>query len=236
MTLMQTRYGFIASDKLVQLIREANDRLAQGQNSKDPMYTYRNKLIEQVTDELIDNMVMGMARQISDTERREGLMKLGNTIQSVVHKIVSVMLSKDKDNVVLQSKPFLEESVAKDADGNIRMGFEVPSAFYNNMLSNFDTILTGNMSPELVKNIQGALKEFDDMVLSHFMIKFVKTLGWGMIKMNLAKGAKATITKADSMMIDQMVPKLSMEELQEIAPHIKSFFFESNILGQDVLK
>lgn len=232
---MQTRYGFIASDTLVQLIRDANERLAKGKDSKDPMYTYRNKLIEQVTDELIDNMIMGMAKQINDTERREGLMKLGNTIQSVVHKIVHVMLSKDKDSVVMQSKPFLEESVAKDSDGNIRMGFEVPSAFYNKMLGSFDSILAGEMSSDLVDNIQSSLKEFDDMVLSHFMIKFVKTLGWGMIKINLAKGAKATITKADSMMIDQMVPKLTIEELQEIAPHIKSFFFKSNITGQDVL-
>lgn len=233
---MQQRFGFIASDKLVQLITDANDRLNAGKNSKDPMYPYRNRLIEQVADELVENMIINMAKKINDKDRREGLLKLGNTIQSVISKIVQVMLSKDKDSVVLQSKPFLEESVAKDADGNIRMGLEVPSAFYGQIAENFDAVNAGEMSPELLKNVQKTLKQFDDLVLSHFMIKFVKTLGWGMIKMNLAKGAKATITKADSMMIDQMVPKLSIEELQEITPHIQSFFFESDVLGQDVLK
>lgn len=233
---MQSRFGFIASDKLVQLLTEANDRLEAGKNSKDPMYPYRNRLIECVADELIENIMINQAHKISDKDRKEALLKLGNTVKGVVGKVVQVMLAKDKDSVVLQSKPFLEESVAKDQDGNIRMGLTVPTDFYTEITQTFHAINNGELNADIIKTVQKNLKKFDDLLLGHFIVNFVKTLGWGMIKMNLAKGAKATITTADNIMIDQMIPKLKIEELQEIAPHLQSFFFETDISGEDVFR
>lgn len=233
--MMETRFGFIVSDKLLTLLQEATARLAQGENKKDPMYPYRNRLIEQVNQELIENLMIKQADCISDPKRREGLIKLGHKVQSVTGKIVSVMLSKDKDAVVMASKAFLDVSVARDADGNLRMGMVLPSAYYQDATSAFDAINRGEFTPEIVDSAKKNLKKFDDYLLDHYIIDFVKTLGWGMIKLNLARGAKATISAANHLMIDQMVPKMSLEELQEVAPHIQGFFFESDKIGSDYI-
>lgn len=229
---MQTRFGFIASDKLINLIKEAHQALES--DVKD-MYKYRNSLIEQVSDEIIQNMILDIADRVSDPERKEHINKLGHKIQGVVHKVVKVMLSKDKNKIVLQSKPFLEDSVAKDAEGNIRMGFAVSEEFYENAQTYFAKIAAGEDNDAMRKQIKSTLNKLDDMLLSHFIVDFVKTLGWGAIKMNLAKGTKATISKADSMMLDQMLGKLSLEQLQELLPHFEELLFKSDITGLDVL-
>lgn len=230
---MQKRFGFVASETLIQMILDANDALENG--GSEPMYVYRNKLIQQVSDELIKNMVLDLADEISNPKRQEAIKKLGGTLQNVVGKIVKVMLAKDKDKIVLQSKPFLESSVARDADGKVRMGFEVSAELYNKIQETFNAVHEGNISTELRQSVKELLKKIDDVLLQHFIVDFVRTLGWGSIKMNLAKGTKATITKADSVMVEKMVDSLSLEDLQELLPHFQSKFFESNIIGLDVL-
>lgn len=230
---MQKRFGFVASETLIQMILDANDALENG--GSEPMYVYRNKLIQQVSDELIKNMVLDLADEISNPKRQEAIKKLGGTLQNVVGKIVKVMLAKDKDKIVLQSKPFLESSVARDADGKVRMGFEVSAELYNKIQETFNAVHEGNISTELRQSVKELLKKIDDVLLQHFIVDFVRTLGWGSIKMNLAKGTKATITKADSVMVEKMVDSLSLKDLQELLPHFQSKFFESNIIGLDVL-
>ena len=232
---MKNRFGFVVTDKLATLIKEANDRLAEGANKDDPMYPYRNRLIEQVSEELVDNLMIKQALCISDPERRASLTKLGNKVQSITGKIVQTMLSKDKDDVVLGSKTFLDLSVARDADGQLRMGMELPEDYYTSVVTYFDKIIAGEMSTEIVSNIQKNLRQFDDYLLNHFMLEFGKTLGWGSIKLKLAKTAKSGVSKANQMVMDKMIPKMTLEELQEIVPHLRSFYFESEQVGSAII-
>lgn len=228
---MQQRFGFIASEKLITLIKEANQRLEAGNNPKDPMYPYRNRLIEQVSEELIENLVIKQGDQFADEKRKQHMVKMGHTLQNIIGKIVHVMLSKDKDSVVLESRDFLDKTVALDDSGNVRVGLPVPEEFYNRLMACFGKVEDGEYTPEILKETQEHLKFFDEKLLTHFIIDFVQTLGWGSIKMKVAKATKSAITKADNKMIDQMIPKLPADELQRVARYLYSLFYQTDKVG-----
>lgn len=226
---MQPRFGFHPSNELACMIDEAFERSAKGASSGEPMYPMRNALIEKVTDELIDNFVTKLADEIDEgDDRADQIRKLGSFLQKTTRTIVKAMLSKDKDDVVLQSAEFLRDTVARDSEGKLRIGAKIEQSFYDSIKRNFELLRSENPPDDIRKHIAHNLNKFDSILLQHFLLDFVETLGWGAIKRNLAKGAKATMSGANGMLIESMVPRTSIEDLRDISPFIEKFFFETD--------
>lgn len=222
---MQYRFGFIPSTSLANMIEEAYQVLTQQQSANQPLYAYRNCLIEKVADELVENTVTNQAHSLTNEQHKKQLLKLGLFLQSSIQKMVHLMLSKDKDTVVMQSAVFLQDSLAYDQQGNLRLGAAITQDLYQQIACTHEQVLQGNIDAAVIKQIQSCYKQFDNVVLQHFMVDFVKTLNWGMIKINLAKGTKVAMTSANHVLIDQMIPKIEHKELQEVLPTVGNLFF-----------
>lgn len=64
-------FGFIPSDKLNQMIDEAEHVITS--NAQTEYYPYRNELTQQIARELIDNLLVGLIDVIPNSERQAAM-------------------------------------------------------------------------------------------------------------------------------------------------------------------
>lgn len=99
-------FGFIPSDKLNQMIDEAEHVITS--NAQTEYYPYRNELTQQIARELIDNLLVGLIDVIPNSERQAAMKKIVGTIERTTETLLNVLLGKDENEDILPSFNFLK--------------------------------------------------------------------------------------------------------------------------------
>ncbi|ENX15778.1 hypothetical protein F895_02325 [Acinetobacter sp. CIP 64.2] len=211
---MTSYFGILPSASLSQDIQ-----LAQAnRDSKEPQYPLRDKISLQLTDELIDTMLVHLVQQFPPSDKRDTTEGLAIKIRSIVETLMKQLLGKASNEQVLESLAFMEKSLFIDNDGKQRIGTVLPDSLVNDMKKSFAEVAAGN-GKEQRDALTQQFKSFADALIHHFMTEFNKTLGLGMVKRGVASVATSGVETAVHIVIKKLIPSLSQVELEVFTKH-----------------
>lgn len=215
-------FGFLPSDKLSQMIKEAEHIISSHEHTD--YYPYRNDLTQQIASELIDNLLVGLIDVIPNPERKASMKKVVSTVESATEKLLNVLLGKDTNEDVMPSFNFLkEQSMFIDNDGLRRVGFQLPNSAAQKINQGFTIIPQQAVDAVQFKT---ALETMNEEALTHFISKFTETLKLGIIKRKSIPMAKAAIDKAMTMALNKLLPQLSDEGLNRMSRFYSPFIVQ----------
>jgi len=215
-------FGFIPSDKLNQMIDEAEHVITS--NAQTEYYPYRNELTQQIARELIDNLLVGLIDVIPNSERQAAMKKIVGTIERTTETLLNVLLGKDENEDILPSFNFLkDQTMFIDNDGIRRVGYELSEESAQTIIKGFEAVKL-----EVVDKpaFEKALETINEDSLTHFLTRFTETLKLGMIKRKSIPVAKAAIDKGLSMALNKLLPQLPDAGLKRLARFYQPFFVE----------
>ncbi len=215
-------FGFIPSDKLNQMIDEAEHVITS--NAQTEYYPYRNELTQQIARELIDNLLVGLIDVIPNSERQAAMKKIVGTIERTTETLLNVLLGKDENEDILPSFNFLkDQTMFIDNDGIRRVGYELSGESAQTIIKGFEAVKL-----EVVDKpaFEKALETINEDSLTHFLTRFTETLKLGMIKRKSIPVAKAAIDKGLSMALNKLLPQLPDAGLKRLARFYQPFFVE----------
>lgn len=211
---MTSYFGILPSAGLSQDIQ-----LAQAsRDSKEPQYPLRDKISLQLTDELLDNMLIKLVQQFPPSDKRDTTEKLAIKIRGIVETLLKQLLGKAPNEQVLESLLFMEKSLFTDNEGQQRIGTVLPDTLVADMKKSFAEVAAGNGKAQRDALTQ-QFKTFADALTHHFMTEFNKTLGLGMMKRGVASVATSGVETAVHIVINKLIPGLSQGELEVFAKH-----------------
>lgn len=215
-------FGFIPSDELNHMINEAERIITS--NEQVAYYPYRNELTQQIAQELIDNLLVGLIDVIPNSERQAAMRKIVNTIERTTATLLHVLLGKDENEDILPSFNFLKnQSMFIDNEGVRRVGFELSKTTADTIIKGFESVTPDNVDKPQFK---AALETMNEEALIHFITRFTETLKLGMIKRKSIPVAKAGIDKGMSMALNKLLPQLPDAGLNRLAGFYRPFFIE----------
>ncbi len=215
-------FGFIPSDKLNQMIDEAEHVITS--NEQTDYYPYRNELTQQIARELIDNLLVGLIDVIPNSERQAAMRKIVGTIERTTETLLNVLLGKDENEDILPSFNFLkDQTMFIDNDGIRCVGYELSEESAQTIIKGFEAVKL-----EVVDKpaFEKALETINEDSLTHFLTRFTETLKLGMIKRKSIPVAKAAIDKGLSMALNKLLPQLPDAGLKRLARFYQPFFVE----------
>ena len=215
-------FGFIPSDKLNQMIDEAEHVITS--NAQTEYYPYRNELTQQIARELIDNLLVGLIDVIPNSERQAAMKKIVGTIERTTETLLNVLLGKDENEDILPSFNFLkDQTMFIDNDGIRRVGYELSEESAQTIIKGFEAVKL-----EVVDKpaFEKALETINEDSLTHFLTRFTETLKLGMIKRKSIPVSKAAIDKGLSMALNKLLPQLPDAGLKRLARFYQPFFVE----------
>lgn len=211
---MTSYFGILPSASLSQDIQ-----LAQAnRDSKEPQYPLRDKISLQLTDELIDTMLVHLVQQFPPSEKRDTTEGLAIKIRGIVETLMKQLLGKASNEQVLESLAFMEKSLFIDNDSQQRIGAVLPDSLVADMRKSFAEVAAGN-GKEQREALTKQFKAFADALIQHFMTDFNKTLGLGMVKRGVASVATSGVETAVHIVIKKLIPSLSQAELDVFTKH-----------------
>jgi hypothetical protein len=211
---MTSYFGILPSASLSQDIQ-----LAQAnRDSKEPQYPLRDKISLQLTDELIDTMLVHLVQQFPPSEKRDTTEGLAIKIRGIVETLMKQLLGKASNEQVLESLAFMEKSLFIDNEGQQRIGAVLPDSLVADMKKSFAEVAAGN-GKEQREALTKQFKAFADALIQHFMTDFNKTLGLGMVKRGVASVATSGVETAVHIVIKKLIPSLSQAELDVFTKH-----------------
>ncbi|QNH49992.1 hypothetical protein HWI77_09510 [Acinetobacter venetianus] len=211
---MTSYFGILPSASLSQDIQ-----LAQAnRDSKEPQYPLRDKISLQLTDELIDTMLVHLVQQFPPSEKRDTTEGLAIKIRGIVETLMKQLLGKASNDQVLESLAFMEKSLFVDNEGQQRIGAVLPDSLVADMKKSFAEVAAGN-GKEQREALTKQFKAFADALIHHFMTDFNKTLGLGMVKRGVASVATSGVETAVHIVIKKLIPSLSQAELDVFTKH-----------------
>ena len=211
---MTSYFGILPSASLSQDIQ-----LAQAnRDSKEPQYPLRDKISLQLTDELIDTMLVHLVQQFPPSEKRDTTEGLAIKIRGIVETLMKQLLGKASNEQVLESLAFMEKSLFVDNEGQQRIGAVLPDSLVADMKKSFAEVAAGNCK-EQREALTKQFKAFADALIQHFMTDFNKTLGLGMVKRGVASVATSGVETAVHIVIKKLIPSLSQAELDVFTKH-----------------
>ncbi|ENW79813.1 hypothetical protein F909_02917 [Acinetobacter sp. ANC 3929] len=211
---MTSYFGILPSASLSQDIQ-----LAQAnRDSKEPQYPLRDKISLQLTDELIDTMLVHLVQQFPPSDKRDTTEGLAIKIRGIVETLMKQLLGKASNEQVLESLAFMEKSLFIDNEGKQRIGTALPDSLVSDMKKSFAEVAAGN-GKEQRDALTQQFKSFADALTHHFMTEYNKTLGLGMVKRGVASVATSGVETAVHIVIKKLIPSLSQVELEVFTKH-----------------
>ena len=215
-------FGFLPSDKLNQMIDEAEQLIAS--KSSEDYYPYRNELTQQIARELNDNLLVSLIDVIPNPERKAAMQKIVHTIERTTETLLNVLLGKDKNDDIMPSFDFLKnKSMFIDNEGMRRVGFRLSEPTAQTINEGFAAITPETVDRDKFKT---ALETMTDASLNHFMSQFTETLNLGMIKRKSVPVAKAAIDKGMSMALNKLLPQLPGAGLNRLAVFYRPYLIQ----------
>ncbi|WP_352339476.1 hypothetical protein [Psychrobacter sp. 16-MNA-CIBAN-0192] len=215
-------FGFLPSDKLNQMIDEAQQLIAS--NSTEDYYPYRNALTQQIARELNDNLLVSLIDVIPNPERKAAMQKIIVTIERTTETLLNVLLGKDSNEDILPSFDFLKnQSIFIDKKGMRRVGFKLSEPIAQTINDGFAAITPETVDRDKFKT---ALETMTDASLHHFMTRFTETLKLGMIKRKSVPVAKVAIDKGMSMALNKLLPQLPDAGLNRLAIFYRPYLLQ----------
>ncbi|QER39908.1 hypothetical protein F2A31_09345 [Acinetobacter suaedae] len=218
---MTSYFGILPSESLSKDIQ-----LAQAnRDSKEPQYPLRDKISLQLTDELIDTMLVHLVQQFPPSEKRDTTEGLAIKIRGIVETLMKQLLGKASNEQVLESLAFMEKSLFIDNDGKQRIGTVLPDSLVAEMKKSFAEVQAGNGKAQRDALTQ-QFKSFADALIQHFMTEYNKTLGLGMVKRGVASVATSGVETAVHIVIKKLIPSLSQAELEVFTKHFDQLLIQ----------
>ena len=218
---MTSYFGIVPSESLHQDIQLAQSM----RDSKEPQYPLRDKISLQLTDELIDTMLVQLVQKFPASEKRDTTEDLANKIRSIVSTMMKQMLGKTSNEQVLESLDFMEKSLFTDNAGQQRIGLVLPDSLVSEMKKSFAEVEAGNGKAQR-ENLTQLFKTFSDAQIKYFMTDFNKTLGLGMVKRGIASVATSAVETAVHIVIKKLIPSLSQQELLVFTQHFDQLLIQ----------
>ncbi|MEE9901128.1 MAG: hypothetical protein PBU42_00045 [Acinetobacter haemolyticus] len=218
---MTSYFGILPSASLSQDIQLAH----ANRDSKEPQYPLRDKISLQLTDELIDTMLVHLVQQFPPSEKRDTTEGLAIKIRSIVETLMKQLLGKTSNEQVLESLAFMEKSLFTDNDGKQRIGTVLPDSLVAEMKKSFAEVQAGNGKAQRDALTQ-QFKSFADALIQHFMTEYNKTLGLGMVKRGVASVATSGVETAVHIVIKKLIPSLSQAELEVFTKHFDQLLIQ----------
>ncbi|KAA8735005.1 hypothetical protein F4V57_04410 [Acinetobacter qingfengensis] len=206
-------FGFIPSNDLLKNIQEAQAK----RNSKEPLYLLRDKIAMQMNDEILDHVLIDLIHHFPASEKKVTAEKLVGYIKSTVHVLLKQLLNKSSNEQVQASLDFIERSLFKDSQGQLRVGAPLDQSFSAQLKSSYTALLDGAKAKDMRPILVEQYKQFADQLIHHFMIEFNRTLDLGMIKRKAADIGASAVTKAVHIGVDKLIPHLTSQELLILA-------------------
>ena len=212
-------FGFLPSDKLNQMIDEA-EQLISSQSMVD-YYPYRNALTQQIARELNDNLLVSLIDVIPNPERKAAMQKIVGTIERTTETLLNVLLGKDNNEDILPSFDFLKnQSMFIDNKGMRRVGFKLSESTAHTINEGFAAVTPDTVDRDKFKI---ALETMTEASLHHFMTRFTETLKLGMIKRKSVPVAKAAVDKGMGMALNKLLPQLPDAGLNRLATFYRPY-------------
>ncbi|MBH0065146.1 MULTISPECIES: hypothetical protein [Psychrobacter] len=217
-------FGFVPSDKLKVLVKEAEQVVAS--NETVDYYPYRDALTHQTARDLIDNLLVGLVEITPNPERKASMQKIVITVEKTADTLLNILLGKENNEEVLPSFHFLRDHATFiDNDGVTRVGFKLSEADGQLIDKGFSAITPDHVD---VKAFKTALETMNDQTLTHFISRYAETLKLGMIKRKSVPVAKAAIDKGMSMALNKLLPDLPDSSLNRLANYYRPFIVEKS--------
>ncbi|MDN3453898.1 hypothetical protein [Psychrobacter sp. APC 3350] len=215
-------FGFVPSDKLKVLVKEAEQVVAS--NEKVDYYPYRDALTHQTARDLTDSLLVGLVDIIPNPERQASMRKVVGTIERATDTLLNILLGKENNKEVLPSFNFLRDHATFiDNEGVERVGFKLSEADAKTIVEGFAAITPDHVDRAKFKT---ALETMNEETLTQFIIRFSETLQLGMIKRKSVPVAKSAIDKGMSMALNKLLPDLPDDSLNRLANYYRPFIIE----------
>lgn len=215
-------FGFVPSDKLKDLISEAEQVVASNENIE--YYPYRDALTHQTARDLTDNLLIGLVEIIPNPERQASMRKIVSTIERATDTLLNILLGKENNKDVLPSFNFLRDHATfTDNKGVKRVGFKLSETDAKTIVEGFAAITPEHVDRTKFKT---ALETMNEETLTHFVSRYAETLKLGMIKRKSVPVAKSAIDKGMSMALNKLLPDLPDSSLNRLANYYRPFIIE----------
>lgn len=206
-------FGFIPTADLQQKIQD----LRQQRHGKTALYPLRDQVIQQLNEELMDQVLGNLIQHLPANEKRDTAEKLLGYVKSSIQVLLGQLLGKSNNDEIQASIDFIEQSLFKDATGQVRIGTQIDQDLAKQLHSNFNAILAGDAVKPIRPALLNQYQNLADQIIFHFMTEFQKSLGLGMIKRKAADMATATIKKSIHIGAEKLILNLDSKELTMVS-------------------
>ncbi|MES1964748.1 hypothetical protein M0N77_05290 [Psychrobacter sp. AH5] len=215
-------FGFVPSDELKKLIKEAAEAVASDEYVE--YYPYRDALTHKTARDLIDNLLVGLVEIIPNPERQASMRKIVGTIERSADTLLNILLGKENNEEVLPSFHFLRDRATfTDNEGVSRVGFELSENAAQKIVEGFAAVTPDDVD---MSKFKLALETMNEETLTHFITRYAETLQLGLIKRKSVPVAKAAIDKGMSMALNKLLPDLPIDSLNRLANYYRPFIIE----------
>ena len=212
-------FGFIPSDKLKQLVEEAEQ--VKHSDEQVDYYPYRDALTHQTAHDLIDNLLEGLIDNIPNPERQIAMRKVITTIEKAADTLLNILLGKENNEDIMPSFNFLrDQATFIDNEGASRVGFKLSDEDTQKIVAGFAAVTPDSVD---AAKFREALETMNEATLTHFITRFAETLQLGMIKRKSVPVAKAAIDKGMNMALNKLLPDLPDSSMNRLANYYRPF-------------
>lgn len=213
-------FGFIPSKKLLSKIQIAiHDDVISNTS-----YILRDEIALLINEELIDAIFTRFLEGFPDNHKRQTAEKLAQFIKSSSSKLLKQLLEPASHQVVQESHLFLKNHLFESADGVVRLGEFLEKDLIQSLKCHFKALKQGKIIN--LSRLTQDYKQFSDITIQHYMYEFHQTLNLGLFKRKASSLGCIAVKKAILVALDQLLPKLTQDELNLLAHYHDNLFFE----------
>lgn len=220
---MTAYFGFAPTEPLKQNIQTLLANLAS--KTSDPQYHLADKISIEMTDEIIDNLLLNLVKSMQHSEGSGFLNFLGGFLKKAMHGLLKMMLGKTSNEQVAKRAEFLRARFLNLPNDITRIGFVMPDSLYQDFMKHFAAIEAGQGKSHVAGMVK-AMQDFADLSMIHFFDDFIEKMDLGLIMRKGAHAVRAGIAKENHSTIAKLIPSLGEEELKHFANYFRNMLVE----------
>lgn len=220
---MTTYFAFRASPEL----SESSHRLMENfeQKVREPQSALFVKVAQLFADEIVDTLLLNLARNSSGKAHTHTLENFAGIIKSTVNTLISKVLGKMSNEELQPLSGYIRKrrmEITVDGEVHDHIGFETPADFH----ARFAAVLEKGARGEFDQaELIACMDRFHDLSLTAFYDESLAQIKLGFIGRKVAEMGGGAIRKGSHSVSHRTIPHMSEEDLKHFSGYFQGMLF-----------
>lgn len=222
---MTTYFAFRASPELSQSSHQLMENFER--KVKEPQNVLFVKVAQLFADEIVDTLLLNLARNSSGKAHTHTLENFAGIIKSTVNSLISKVLGKMSNEELQPLSGYIREhrrEVTRDGETFAFIQFQTPADFH----ARFKAVLEKGMRGEMDQaELIACMDIFHELSLSNFYDKSLAQVKLGFIGRKVAEVGGAAIRKGSQSVSHRTIPHMNEADLKHFSEYFLGMLIEA---------